>query len=80
MISTMIFLEALGASNFAYLVAAQLGLKTSFSSVSSQTTSEQVEEVVYSIGSQWGMFSICDIVINHTANETPWLTRLFCLQ
>ena len=26
-----------------------------------------------SIRDEWGMLSICDIVLNHTANETPWL-------
>ena len=24
---------------------------------------------------EWGMLSICDIVLNHTANETPWLAE-----
>ena len=24
---------------------------------------------------EWGLISICDIVLNHTANETPWLAE-----
>ena len=28
-----------------------------------------------SVHEEWGLVSICDIVLNHTANETPWLTE-----
>ena len=28
-----------------------------------------------SVREEWGLVSICDIVLNHTANETPWLTE-----
>ena len=30
---------------------------------------------VSSVREEWGLISICDIVLNHTANETPWLTE-----
>ena len=28
-----------------------------------------------SVRDEWGLISICDIVLNHTANETPWLAE-----
>ena len=28
-----------------------------------------------SVREEWGLVSICDIVLNHTANETPWLVE-----
>ena len=28
-----------------------------------------------SVREEWGLVSICDIVLNHTANETPWLAE-----
>ena len=30
---------------------------------------------VSSVRDEWGLISICDIVLNHTANETPWLAE-----
>ena len=65
--------QALGASNSAYCLADQLGLNESFSSGSSKATLNQVQDVVDSMRTEWGVLSICDIVLNHTANETPWL-------
>jgi len=66
-------IQALGASNSAYCLADQLGLNESFSSGSSKATLNQVQDVVDSMRTEWGVLSICDIVLNHTANETPWL-------
>ena len=65
--------QALGASNSAYSLADQHGLNVTFSSGSSKATLGDVEEIVDSMRSEWGVLSICDIVLNHTANETPWL-------
>ena len=28
-----------------------------------------------SVRDEWGLISICDIVLNHSANETPWLAE-----
>ena len=66
-------IQTLGASNSAYSLANQHGLNKTFSSDSSQATYAMVGEVVDNMREEWGMLSICDIVLNHTANETPWL-------
>eukprot|EP00092_Neocalanus_flemingeri_P012105 GFUD01013053.1.p1 GENE.GFUD01013053.1~~GFUD01013053.1.p1 ORF type:complete len:1475 (+),score=544.67 GFUD01013053.1:73-4497(+) len=68
-------IQALGASNSAYSLADQHQLNKTFSPASSQATFADVEEVVASLRSDWGLLSICDIVLNHTANETPWLAE-----
>lgn len=34
---------------------------------------EAVEKVIKKIRNEWGIASICDIVLNHTANESEWL-------
>lgn len=49
-----------------------------FADVKSKTTKatvsfEAVEKVIKKIRSEWGIASICDIVLNHTANESEWL-------
>lgn len=34
---------------------------------------EAVEKIVKKIKTEWEIASICDIVLNHTANESEWL-------
>lgn len=34
---------------------------------------EAVEKVIKKLRTEWGIASICDIVLNHTANESEWL-------
>lgn len=39
----------------------------------SNATFDSVEKVIKKIRNEWGVASICDIVLNHTANESEWL-------
>lgn len=32
-----------------------------------------VDKIIKKLREEWGIFSICDIVLNHTANESEWL-------
>lgn len=32
-----------------------------------------LDKIIKKLREEWGMFSICDIVLNHTANESEWL-------
>lgn len=32
-----------------------------------------VDKIITKLREEWGIFSICDIVLNHTANESEWL-------
>ena len=61
-------LQTLGASNSAYSLSDQHGLNPLF-----KATHKEVKNVVESIRKEWDVISICDIVLNHTANETSWL-------
>jgi len=61
-------IQTLGASNSAYSLSDQHGLNPLF-----KATHNEVKDVVESIRREWGLISICDIVLNHTANETSWL-------
>lgn len=36
-------------------------------------TFEAIEKVIKKVRNEWGVTSICDIVLNHTANESEWL-------
>ena len=42
---------------------------------SKEATFDDVKEVVDNMRTDWNMLSICDIVLNHTANETAWVTE-----
>ncbi|CAH0407528.1 unnamed protein product [Chilo suppressalis] len=66
--------QELGASQSSYSIANQLRLNPAFSGDSSrEPTFADVENLVAKMRTEWKMMSICDIVLNHTANETPWL-------
>ncbi|ODN03632.1 Glycogen debranching enzyme, partial [Orchesella cincta] len=62
-------IQELGGSNSAYSIANQNALNPIFGSV----TFDQVGKLIEEMKTEWEMLSICDLVLNHTANETPWL-------
>ncbi|XP_053603151.1 glycogen debranching enzyme isoform X2 [Plodia interpunctella] len=67
--------QELGASNSSYSIANQLRLNPKFDSDGREATFADVENLVSKMRNEWKMLSICDIVLNHTANEAPWLAR-----
>ena len=68
-------IQALGLSKSAYSLADQLSLNSSFSTPEAEATFDDVEELVESMRREWGVLSICDVVLNHTANNSSWLTN-----
>ena len=72
--STDSYGQVLGASNSAYSLAGQLRLNPTFSAPGGhEATMVDVEALMTRLRDEYGLLSICDIVLNHTANETPWL-------
>lgn len=77
------FHQQLGDSRSCYSLRDQLKVNPDFANAqptgkgaknSKPTVSfDDVEKVVSKIRSEWGIASICDIVLNHTANESQWL-------
>ena len=67
-------IQALGLSKSAYSLADQLSLNSSFSTPEAEASFDDVEELVESMRREWGVLSICDVVLNHTANNSSWLT------
>ncbi|CRK94139.1 CLUMA_CG007658, isoform A [Clunio marinus] len=61
--------QELAGSRSAYSLADQLKIDPGFGNV----TYEDVGKVVNKLRDEWGMASICDIVLNHTGNESLWL-------
>ncbi|XP_021957483.1 glycogen debranching enzyme isoform X2 [Folsomia candida] len=61
--------QELGKSNSSYSISNQLALNPIFGNVKF----DDVQKVVNDMKQEWGVLSICDVVFNHTANETPWL-------
>lgn len=41
--------------------------------IAKNATFEAIEKVIKKIRTEWGVSSMCDIVLNHTANESEWL-------
>ncbi|XP_012265578.2 glycogen debranching enzyme isoform X2 [Athalia rosae] len=68
-------IQELGASKSSYSLSNQLKLNPLFSSDDKEATFEEVEELVSKIRTEWNVLSICDIVLNHTANESPFLIQ-----
>lgn len=61
--------QELAGSRSAYSLADQLKIDPGFGNV----TYEDVGRVVRKLRDEWGIASICDIVLNHTGNESLWL-------
>lgn len=64
----------MGASNSSYSLSEQLKVNPLFNHEDGKATSFQdIERLMSKIRKEWKMTSICDIVLNHTANESKWL-------
>lgn len=67
-------IQELGGSKSAYSLRNQLKTNPSFSENGASSPSlEEVASIVSEIRKEWKMLSVCDIVLNHTANESEWL-------
>uniref|UniRef100_A0A1A9WR90 Glycogen debranching enzyme n=1 Tax=Glossina brevipalpis TaxID=37001 RepID=A0A1A9WR90_9MUSC len=66
--------QELGASRSAYSLRDQLRVNSDFAkSKGEKVNFEDIEVVVKKLREDWQIASICDIVLNHTANESEWL-------
>lgn len=61
--------QELAGSRSAYSLKDQLKVDPNFGNV----TYDDIGRVVRKMRDEWGMASICDIVLNHTGNESEWL-------
>ncbi|XP_058794874.1 glycogen debranching enzyme isoform X2 [Phymastichus coffea] len=69
-------IQAIGGSKSAYSLSDQLKLNHSFhESPDKETTFDDVEKLMKKMREEWNTLSICDIVLNHTANESPFLVN-----
>lgn len=62
-------IQELAGSRSAYSLMDQLKIDHTYGNVNY----EDVGKVVAKMRDEWGIASICDIVLNHTGNESPWL-------
>lgn len=62
-------IQALGGSRSGYSLADQLKVNPEFGE---KVNFDDVEKVMKKCREEWGISSICDIVLNHTANESEW--------
>lgn len=70
----------MGASRSGYSIANQHRVNPEFSDAPKSNvknapapTFDDLEKVIKKIRNNWGLASICDIVLNHTANESEWI-------
>jgi glycogen debranching enzyme len=61
--------QELAGSRSAYSLKDQLRVDPNFGNV----TYDDVGRIVKKMRDEWGIASICDIVLNHTGNESEWL-------
>lgn len=61
----------MAGSRSAYSLANQLKVDPTFGNVGF----EDIKKVISKIRNEWNMASICDIVLNHTGNESLWLAE-----
>ncbi|XP_059612400.1 glycogen debranching enzyme [Phlebotomus argentipes] len=63
-------IQKLGGSRSGYSLSDQLAVNPDFGPGANY---DKVAKVVKKCREEWGIASICDIVLNHTANESTWL-------
>lgn len=63
-------IQELGGSRSGYSLADQLKVNPQFGA---NASFKDVEQMMRKCREEWGISSICDIVLNHTANESLWL-------
>ncbi|KAK8737367.1 hypothetical protein OTU49_004452 [Cherax quadricarinatus] len=66
-------IQELGESNSSYSLKDQHSLNTEFHTPDHQYSFADVESLVKKMKEEWKMLSLTDVVLNHTANESPWL-------
>ncbi|XP_052738312.1 glycogen debranching enzyme [Bicyclus anynana] len=68
-------LQALGASGSGYSIADQLRVDPRYRdpAAARDPTFADVARVLGELRADWGVLLIGDVVLNHTANESPWL-------
>lgn len=65
--------QELGGSNSAYSLHDQLKLNSSFNDNGQKYEFDDLKKIIQKLHMKWKLFFICDIVLNHTANGSPWL-------
>ncbi|XP_017867030.1 PREDICTED: glycogen debranching enzyme isoform X1 [Drosophila arizonae] len=69
-------IQELGGSRSGYSLRDQLSVNSQFAAKKGEkVTFEDVEKIIKKCRQEWGVASICDIVLNHTANESEWLIK-----
>ncbi|XP_049823584.1 glycogen debranching enzyme isoform X4 [Aethina tumida] len=69
-------IQKLGASNSCYSLSEQLQLNPVFVKENGVMPKfDEVQKLTDKMRNEWKMTSICDIVLNHTANESEWLVE-----
>ncbi|CAG9856411.1 unnamed protein product [Phyllotreta striolata] len=67
-------IQELGESNSSYSLSEQLKLNPVFQkSNGKMPTFDEIEQFMDTLRKEWKVCSICDIVLNHTANESKWI-------
>lgn len=66
-------IQELGQSNSAYSIRNQLCLNPSFNTKDKKYGYDDVEKLVNEMVVNWKTLSLTDLVLNHTANDSPWL-------
>ncbi|XP_045473681.1 glycogen debranching enzyme [Harmonia axyridis] len=67
-------IQELGESNSAYCLNDHLKMNPSFRKENGDMpTFDELRALIQKMKKEWKVISICDIVLNHTANKTPWV-------
>lgn len=68
-------IQELGQSNSAYSIRDQLKLNPSYDYSNIHFTYNDVEGLVNKMWKNWRVFSLTDLVLNHSADDSEWLQK-----